>query len=57
MPEEKDEILAGTLDVKPPFTFGLGIQGELQISFFLSGVKLFLVIPAEEVETLRLGRD
>jgi hypothetical protein len=44
-----------TLDAQPPFTFGLGLQGELQIGFVLSGVSAFLVIPAEELGTLQRG--
>jgi hypothetical protein len=43
------------LDAQPPFTFGIGLQGELQIGFSLSGVSVFLLIPAEELGTLQRG--
>jgi hypothetical protein len=45
------------MDAKPPFTFGIGLQGELVVGFSLSGLPMFLVIPAEELETLRRGLE
>ena len=46
-----------TLDAKPPFTFGIGTQGELVVGFSLSGLPVHLVIPAEELETLQRGLE
>ena len=52
-----DTPIGITLDAKPPFTFGLGMQGELQVGFSLSGVPMVLVIPAEELKTLQRGLE
>ena len=46
-----------TLDAKPPFTFGIGLRGELVIRFSLSGISTSLVIPAEELGTLERGLE
>ena len=46
-----------TIDAKPPFTFGIGLQGELLIGFSLAGLSAHLVIPAGELEGLRLGLE
>lgn len=53
-----DENPSGiTIDAKPPFTFGIGLQGEVIVGFSLSGLPAYLVIPATELETLRNGLD
>lgn len=46
-----------TLDAKPPFTFGIGLQGELVVGFYLQGIPAYVVIPASELKTLRNGLD
>ncbi len=44
-----------TLDAQRPFTFGIGSQGDLNIGFYLSGIPTYIVVPANEVQTLRNG--
>ncbi len=53
MSENEQSTQNITFDAKPPFTFGLGLQGELLIGFSLSGLSANLVIPAEELDRLQ----
>jgi len=46
-----------TIDAKPPFTFGIGLQGEVIVGFSLSGLPAHIVIPSTELETLRNGLE
>lgn len=57
-----NEAPSGTLIAEPPFSFGIGLQGELIIGF-VGGylppdgqpLRLHLTIPAEELATLLSG--
>lgn len=42
-----------TLDVQLPFNFGISPQGDLNIGFYLSGIPTYIVVPSNEVKTLR----
>ena len=49
--------LAFNIDAQAPFTFGIGLEGELVVGFSLSGIRAHIVIPAEELGTLERGLE
>ena len=48
---------AVTIDARAPFNFGIGLQGELVVGFSLSGIRAYIVIPAEELGALERGLE
>jgi len=63
MAEDDDASLGVTIVANPPFTFGIGLQGELLIGWVQAilpdgrPLRAHLVIPAEELPRLQRGLE
>lgn len=62
MNEDDAKEHGATLTAHPPFSFGLGLQGELIIGFVggymppdNTPIRMFLTVPAEELPALQRG--